>query len=102
VLAQRALGALRLTRSFLLLEDDYDVDWEVDWSEQARSIHPHRVALRERVFGGSRHRRRPGQPLPAPNPCSSPIGGRSPAGAFGDRARRKMAAMGRLRATRSR
>jgi len=29
-LAQRALGALGLTRSFLLLEDDYDVDWEVD------------------------------------------------------------------------
>ena len=34
-LAQRTLGALRLTRSFLLLEDDYDVDWEVDWDEPA-------------------------------------------------------------------
>jgi len=32
-LAQRTLGALRLTRSFLLLEDDYDVDWEVDLDE---------------------------------------------------------------------
>ena len=35
-LAQRALGALRLTRSFLLLEDDYDVDWEVDPDEHFR------------------------------------------------------------------
>jgi hypothetical protein len=31
-LAQRTLGTLRLTRSFLMLEDDYDVDWEVDWT----------------------------------------------------------------------
>ena len=35
-LAQRALGALRLTRSFLMLEDDYDVDWEVDRDEHSR------------------------------------------------------------------
>ena len=34
-LAQRALGALRLARSFLLLEDDYDVDWEVGQDERA-------------------------------------------------------------------
>ena len=33
--AQRALGALRLARSFLLLEDDYEVDWEVDQDERA-------------------------------------------------------------------
>src|SRR5664280_3522333 len=45
-LAQRALGALRLTRSFLLLEDDYDVDWEVDRDEALTQAHPHRVPLR--------------------------------------------------------
>ena len=45
-LAQRALGALRLTRSFLLLEDDYDVDWEVDQDEPRVSAHPHRAPLR--------------------------------------------------------
>jgi hypothetical protein len=44
------VGALRLVRSFLLLEDDYDVDWEVDQDE-----HPHRRAIRPQ------HReRRPG------------------------------------------
>jgi hypothetical protein len=32
-LLHRLLEALRLVRSFLLLEDDYDVDWEVDWDE---------------------------------------------------------------------
>ena len=53
------LGALRLTRSFLLLEDDYDVDWEVDRNEPAETLHPHRVALR----GHSR----PGVPGSRPN-----------------------------------
>ena len=47
-LAQRALGALRLTRSFLLLEDDYDVDWEVDQNEHLQAPHPHRAPLRGR------------------------------------------------------
>jgi hypothetical protein len=45
-LARRTLGALRLTRSFLLLEDDYDVDWEVDSNEPLTQPHPHRVMLR--------------------------------------------------------
>ena len=45
-LAQRSLGALRLTRSFLTLEDDYDVDWEVDRDEEQTQNHPHRVPLR--------------------------------------------------------
>ena len=36
---------LRLARSFLLLEDDYDVDWEVDQDEPARDA-PHRAPLR--------------------------------------------------------
>jgi hypothetical protein len=68
-LARRALGALRLTRSFLTLEDDYAVDWEVDWDEPSREApHPHRAPLR----GGS-VRRRPGEPAQAPQICLSPI-----------------------------
>jgi hypothetical protein len=67
-LAQRALGALRRTRSFLLLEDDREVDWEVDQDERALAIHPHRVALRGRLSG-----RRPGEPAPRPQVCLCPI-----------------------------
>jgi hypothetical protein len=75
-LAQRTLGALRLTRSFLLLEDDYDVDWEVDLDEPlTQTIHPHRASLRG---PGSRSRRladrRAGQIVPARHDCLSPIG----------------------------
>jgi hypothetical protein len=73
-LAQRTLGALRLTRSFLLLEDDYDVDWEVDRNEPAGQIHPHRVPLRG---PGKRLRhvatRRAGQTIPARQLCISPV-----------------------------
>ena len=63
-LAQRAFSALRLTRSFLLLEDDYDVDWEVDRNEHVGSPHLHRAPLR-----GRPGQRRPGQPAPAPGAC---------------------------------
>jgi hypothetical protein len=59
-LAQRVTGALALTRSFLLLEDDCQVDWEVDRSELNRVAHPHRRALR-----GRETPRRPGR-LPHP------------------------------------
>ena len=68
-LARRALDALRLTRSFLTLEDDYAVDWEVDWDEPSREApHPHRVPLR----GGS-VRRRQGEPAASRQVCLSPI-----------------------------
>jgi hypothetical protein len=67
-LAQRALGALRLTRSFLLLEDDYDVDWEVDPNGHSQAPHPHRVALR-----ASLPARRPGTPAPANHVCLCPV-----------------------------
>ena len=74
-LAQRTLGALRLTRSFLLLEDDYDVDWEVDLDESLTQKHPHRAPLRG---PGSRSRRlaerRAGQIEQARHRCISPIG----------------------------
>ena len=74
-LAQRTLGALRLTRSFLLLEDDYDVDWEVDLDESLTQNHPHRASLRG---PGSRSRRlatgrRPGETPTADHPCLSPV-----------------------------
>jgi hypothetical protein len=45
-LAQRALGALDMARSFLLLEDDHGVDWEVDRNEPSTPVHPHRAPLR--------------------------------------------------------
>jgi hypothetical protein len=69
-LAQRALGALRLTRSFLMLEDDYDVDWEVDPDEHSQAPHPHRVPLR-----ASLPARRSGAPAPVTHVCLSPVGG---------------------------
>jgi hypothetical protein len=68
-LAQRALGALRLTRSFLLLEDDQAVDWEVDRDEHFRVAHPHRAPLR----GRSSQLRRPGQPLAPSHACLCPV-----------------------------
>jgi hypothetical protein len=67
-LVRRTLDALRLTRSFLLLEDDYPVDWEVDWNEPTGATHPHRVSLREGFV-----RRRPGRPTPTPHFCTSPV-----------------------------
>jgi hypothetical protein len=67
-LAQRALGALRLTRSFLLLEDDYDVDWEVDPNEHYRAPHPHRAPLRS-----PERSRRPGSSIPRDHACLTPV-----------------------------
>ncbi len=70
---------LSLARSFLLLEDDYDVDWEVDQDESGRGDtrgrgdaatepHPHRSPLR-----GGCVPRRAGQPIPASHFCVSPV-----------------------------
>jgi hypothetical protein len=72
-LAQRTLGALRLARSFLLLEDDYDVDWEVDQDELHRSIHPHRTPLRGRAGVERPAHRRAGQPSPRSHVCLAPV-----------------------------
>jgi hypothetical protein len=72
-LTQRTLAGLRLCRSFLMLEDDDAVDWEVGWTERAElAEHPHRAALRERRTRGHEPRR-PGQPSPAVQVCTSPI-----------------------------
>jgi hypothetical protein len=64
--AQRLLDAMRTIRSFLLLEDDYSVGWEVDEGELR--THPHREPLRSR-----RPARRPGIPAPARHVCLSPV-----------------------------
>jgi hypothetical protein len=90
-LTRRARNALSLARSFLLLEDDYDVDWEVDqdefgqdrskidWisdrpaRERASVHHPHRTTLR-----GRSARVRAGAPAQVPQVCLCPIE-RSPA-----------------------
>ncbi len=73
--------AASLARSFLLLEDDYDVDWEVDGDERDREAalaagstrhHPHRRALRSRL--SPPERRRGGQPPRPDMPCLCPIG----------------------------
>jgi hypothetical protein len=67
-LAKRSLDALRLARSFLLLEDDHDVDWEVDQDEPSPPPHPHRAPLRSRA-----PTRRPGGSRPARHVCLSPV-----------------------------
>ncbi|MHB8533236.1 MAG: hypothetical protein ACYDC2_11005, partial [Solirubrobacteraceae bacterium] len=67
-LAQRALGALDLARSFLLLEDDDAVDWEVDRDEPFEPIHPHRVPLSRRSAP-----RRPGGRIEVNHLCLCPI-----------------------------
>jgi hypothetical protein len=68
-LAQRALGALRVARSFLLLEDDYEVDWEVGQDERTAVPHPHRAPLR-----GGCAQRRAGLVPARPQACLSPVG----------------------------
>jgi hypothetical protein len=91
--ARRLLGGLRLIRSFLLLEDDYEVDWEVDQdkpiesptcasrlsarSESDRSDHPHRMVLRSRLGA-----RRSGVPVPRGQVCLCPL---PPRGRRGER-----------------
>ncbi|HEV2974975.1 MAG TPA: hypothetical protein VGX69_08265 [Solirubrobacteraceae bacterium] len=73
-LAQRTLDALRLTRSFVLLEDDYDVDWEVDPNEPRAHDHPHRAPLRGPGRRSRRaHERRAGTPAPISAVCLSPV-----------------------------
>jgi hypothetical protein len=73
-IAQRALGAARLARSFLLLEDDYDVDWEVGQDQRDDLEHPHRAQLRNRAIAMRLAQRRPGQVRAHEQPCLSPVG----------------------------
>jgi hypothetical protein len=70
---QRALGALSLARSFLLLEDDYEVDWEVGQDERFELEHPHRAALTLRAIPDRLAFRRPGGTVPGRHICLSPV-----------------------------
>jgi hypothetical protein len=72
-LGQRTLDAFGLVRSFLLLEDDYDVDWEVDQEERVEVDHPHRAALRRGVIAERLAHRRPGQLETPAQICLSPV-----------------------------
>jgi hypothetical protein len=89
-LAQHLLRGARLVRSFLLLEDDYEVDWEVDQDELAElpaygfapgredstsGAHPHRRMLQSRLKS-----RRPGVVAAREQVCLCPVGGRARAG----------------------
>ncbi len=90
-LVRRLSSALLLIRSFLLLEDDYDVDWEVDSDEETRLVgpdtnghatvalrselggsegnrHPHRTALQSRLGD-----RRPGEAAAQETVCLCPV-----------------------------
>jgi hypothetical protein len=87
-LSRSFFTGLRLIRSFLLLEDDHNVDWEVDGNEPTRTLgcgarparwgvperedHPHRVALRSRLGA-----RRPGLVVPREQVCLCPLPARS-------------------------
>jgi hypothetical protein len=68
-LAQRALDAMRVARSFLLLEDDYEVDWEVGQGEPSHASHPHRAPLRRGYA-----QRRAGNVPARPQACLCPVG----------------------------
>lgn len=71
-IADLTCAALSLTRSFLLLEDDDCVDWEVDSDELEgmQEGHPHREPLR----GRPSYARREGQPPSHAQVCLCPIG----------------------------
>jgi len=72
-LRRRARNALGLARSFLLLEDDYEVDWEVGQDERSEVDHPHRAALAPHAITDRLAHRRPGEPPAPPHPCLSPV-----------------------------
>ncbi len=90
-LVRRLSSALLLIRSFLLLEDDYDVDWEVDWDDGTKFVGPDTnghasVALRSELGGseGNRHphrtalqsrlgHRRPGETAVQETVCLCPV-----------------------------
>ncbi|HTR21810.1 MAG TPA: hypothetical protein VMH88_13220 [Gemmatimonadales bacterium] len=73
-LTQRALAAAGLIRSFLLLEDDDPVDWEVDVRENAGDAQATGAALHARKLKRPNRARRPGSVRPAFQLCLSPVG----------------------------
>jgi hypothetical protein len=89
--SRRALTAARFALSVLLLEDDHEVDWEVDW-DQSAGFEPRpaeRAAPRYCARPGGRRAsvgrgyrghasRRQGQPAPRLHPCAVDVGPPSP------------------------
>src|SRR5271156_2333297 len=78
-LAQRALAAYLLTRSFLQLEADHDVDWELVHDARVQADHPRRGALGMRAIADRLAHRRPGEPARGELPCLCPVGRTAPA-----------------------
>jgi hypothetical protein len=66
---QRALAAAGMLRSFLLLEDDRSVDWEVDQDGETREVQVRRAPLHERRLKP----RRPGESPARPHVCLAPV-----------------------------
>jgi hypothetical protein len=88
---RRAVAAARLALSFLLLEDDHEVDWEVDWDQSAerepRPAGPAAPSYDPWLWGhrpsaGRRYRgqqsRRQGQLPPRLQPCMADVAATSP------------------------
>ena len=73
-LTQRALAAAGLIRSFLLLEDDPDVDWEVDGQDGSGDAQTTAAALHARKLTRPVRTRRHGESAAASHPCLSPVG----------------------------
>jgi hypothetical protein len=74
MLAQRLVDALRLGRSLLPLDGDWEgAGWEVGQDEPAQVEHPHRAPLQSRLAA-----RRNGQGEPVVQPCLSPVHARLP------------------------
>jgi hypothetical protein len=100
-LTQRALATAELLRSFLLLEDDRSVDWEVDRSREREEGQAGRAALHEHARSLARppRARRPGEAPARPQLCLSPIAG-TPPGVHG--ARSRLLSLGRAAAREAR
>jgi hypothetical protein len=76
-LTQRALATADLLRSFLLLEDDRSVDWEVDRSREREQAQVGRATLHEhrRSLVRPCRVRRPGEGPASQQVCLSPVAG---------------------------
>ena len=68
-LTQRALAAAEAFRSFLLLEDDVRVDWEVDQARETRNADAQRAPLHARRLTRPPRKRRPGEAQATAHVC---------------------------------
>jgi len=72
-LTQRALAAAEAFRSFLLLEDDVRVDWEVDQARETGNADAQRAPLHARALTRPPRKRRPGEAPATAHVCLSPV-----------------------------